>query len=59
MGGGSVRRWPDDWQDCLTLLAGTFHWPPGELLELPREDLLFWVERAKDWGEWRKQSNSL
>lgn len=56
MGGGTVRRWPSDWHDCLTLIAGNLN--VGKSLDdLDLDELLFWTDRAKDWAEWQTKSS--
>lgn len=52
-----VGRWPADWRSCLTLIAGVFHSPPGELEEMDIDQLTFWLERAEEWVQWQQKSS--
>lgn len=52
-----VGRWPEDWQSCLTLIAGTFHSSLSELECLDLDGLLFWFERAEEWLKWQQKSS--
>ncbi|MBI4209531.1 MAG: GpE family phage tail protein [Deltaproteobacteria bacterium] len=42
------REIPSDWRECLGTLAFIFHFQPSELWEMEAEDLLFWMERARE-----------
>jgi hypothetical protein len=40
----------------MTLLFGAMKVAPSELDAMDAEDFGFWLERAKEWGEWQQQA---